>query len=145
MNQDNNNLNQNNYNINNNQPNVDLHFQNGIQSSNSYNNLNEQENSLNQNDNKNDWNNIQSNIAKSIQNEAQNLNSSNNLNNQNNNNVSKGENNSKFKKIIKKIFIVLTIIVAIIGCGISAFCIFTSFTMESIEFFGPLPNIFAFF
>ena len=47
MNQDNNNLNQNNYNINNNQPNVDLHFQNGIQSSNSYNNLNEQENSLN--------------------------------------------------------------------------------------------------
>lgn len=146
MNQDNNNLNQSNYNINNNnQPNVDLHFQNGIQSSNSYNNLNEQENNLNQNDNKNDWNNSQSNIDKSIQNEAQNLNSSNNLNNQNNNNVSKGENNSKFKKIIKKIFIVLTIIVAIIGCGISAFSIFTSFTMESIEFFGPLPNIFVFF
>lgn len=81
------------------------------------------------------------NINNSKQNGVQSYNC---LNYQSNNNISKGENNSKFKKITKKIFIVLTIIAASIGCGFSVFSIFTAFTMKGIEFFGPLSNILAF-
>ena len=49
------------------------------------------------------------------------------------------------KNILKKICIVLSIIVAIVGIGIGIFAIITSFKMDdSIEFFGPLLNILTF-
>ena len=61
------------------------------------------------------------------------------------NNTNLDNSKSTNKNILKKICIVLSIIVAIVGSGIGIFSIITSFTMDSIEFFGPLLNIFVFF
>ncbi len=61
------------------------------------------------------------------------------------NNTSLDNSKPTNKNILKKICKVLSIIVANIGGGIGIFSIITSFTMDSIEFFGPLLNIFAFF
>jgi len=46
----------------------------------------------------------------------------------------------KFKKIIS----ILSIIIALLGCGSAIFFFISSQTMESIEFFGPLPNLLTF-
>ncbi len=61
------------------------------------------------------------------------------------NNTSLDNSKPTNKNILKKICKVLSIIVANIGGGIGIFSIITSFTMDSIEFFGTLLNIFAFF
>ena len=60
------------------------------------------------------------------------------------NNTSLDNSKSTNMNILKKICMVLSIIVAIIGGGIGIFSIIASYTMDSIEFFGPLLNIFAF-
>lgn len=55
------------------------------------------------------------------------------------------DNNPKLKQIIKKIVIILSIIISIIGVIAAFFCFIQAFTIESIEFFGPLLNILMFF
>lgn len=57
------------------------------------------------------------------------------------------ENTSKKtnKNILKKVCTILSIIVAIYGFIIGISYISDSFSMDSIEFFGPLLNIFLFF
>lgn len=49
-------------------------------------------------------------------------------------NISEKNTDGKFMAIVKKIFIVLTILAVILGIAFSFFCIYTSFTMDSIEF-----------
>ena len=117
--------------------------------------LNQDSNNFNQN-NSNEQNNNIFNPTNSIINNTSEAPASNNSVNNNINQVEANDINSisntnldnskpTNKNILKKICTVLSIIVAIIGGGIGIFSIITSFTMDSIEFFGPLLNIFAFF
>ena len=53
------------------------------------------------------------------------------------------DNNPKLKQIIKKIVIILSIIISIIGVIAAFFCFIQAFTIEGIEFFGPLLNIWS--
>lgn len=66
-----------------------------------------------------------------------------NINHVDNNKLTRSK--SKNKNILKKVCIILSILVAILGFGIGIFSITTSFTIESIEFFGPLLNILVFY
>ena len=51
------------------------------------------------------------------------------------------KNDSKFIRIIKKICITLTIIVAIFGCIIGIYYLINSHTIENIEYYGPFLRI----
>lgn len=117
--------------------------------------LNQDSNNFNQNNsneqNSNNFSPTNSIINNTSEAHASNNSVNNNINQVEPNNISSINNtnldNSKStnKNILKKICIVLSIIVAIVGSGIGIFSIITSFTMDSIEFFGPLLNIFVFF
>ena len=117
--------------------------------------LNQDSNNFNQN-NSNEQNSNNFSPTNSIINNTSEAHASNNSVNNNINQVEPNDissinntnlDNSKStnKNILKKICIVLSIIVAIVGSGIGIFSIINSFTMDSIEFFGPLLNIFVFF
>lgn len=62
-----------------------------------------------------------------------------NINEENKNTLQ--EKNSKFIKVTKRMFIALTIIVGFLGFILFIYYFIKSFTMGSIEFFGPVLNI----
>lgn len=118
LNQDSNNFNQSNFNEQNN------------------NNFNYTSNPINTSETNNNNNNL-TNINNIMQTETQNISSTDSNNDLN-------SYKPKNKNILKKICIILSIIVGILGFGIGIYSMITSFNMESPEFFGPLLNIFVF-
>ncbi len=64
-----------------------------------------------------------------------------NQNAMDNGNNNKPSDNNELKKVFK----ILSIIVAISGCGLGILSIINSFTMRQSDFFGPVLNIFAFY